>query len=429
MIFWLIASALAADLAALERETLAYPQDYGVAAAYASALCAAQPGEPCAAAWEKAGELSGWGAEAAWAYGLAVEAQRPLARAHAARITQLHQDEAWSWLYAARVRRSAPGPWSSWWRASRSAGAVKRAAHLAPDDPEVRCARAWNRALLDDETGAAAAAVGASADCGVPTPPPQATYTASAYLSGIAEVSGGEAAWKPVSLAGASWRPAWGSVGVNLRYIPGEKGSNGIGRGANQGYPAWTELWLNATTSAGPRGASAHAAGVSGSATALLAGAQAWGRAGAVWRGAAVMGRWSDGDSLQLNAGARLPLFTAFTADFSIERTRHTDAEGLTAEGLQTVAFVEGYHGARALRATLRTGHAMRPVRLDEPTVWWYARPLGPAAALTLTWPTKAGDLFFGYEALTLPETPDEAAAWVHTLSVGANTPSSRRKP
>ncbi|MBN2799867.1 MAG: hypothetical protein JXX28_12045 [Deltaproteobacteria bacterium] len=431
MLALLAAIAWGGALEEARQEVAQFPQDYSAQRHLALAACEAGERDTCVEAWGQAAELSNWNLEAAWGQSLALLSleERSLARAASRQVVRRHPDESWAWLLRAGTQRALPPQASLWLGASLSARAVQRAARLAPEDQEVRCALAWNTALLGDRTTAREALGGATASCREELPAPllrePAATQAAVYLTEVREASEDDARWKSVVLATADQRlsPAWHGTGA-LRYIPGREGSNGRGWGADQGVPSWTELWLGGRRERGATGASVQVAGISGAERGLLLGGRGWTLAGGVLRGEAVWGTWTDARSLQLGTGLRLPLLPHLILDAGVERTALVDSDDVASSGITGTGAASWWWDEGSVQLRARLGRSVRPVRLEEPTVWWFQRSIGSSIALlTVLEGDGTPGLVLGYEGLYLPETPGDASGWIHSLTFGVTAP------
>ncbi len=394
----------------------AFPEDYALAVAWAVAAGEAERWAEAERAWARAAEVSAGSLEAllglSWAMRMRGRPWDALAVARQATaafpaVSRAHLAVASSW--AAMDGPVADRAWVAW-------PAVRRAVVVGGEgDAAARCVLAANRAGRGDVRAAARV----DEEC---AGAPQRASHAWGTLSTVGAFTRG----------GASSDTFGGYVGAGARladlvtlqavyrgwYVaPGAAFEDADGvAGSNPDSVAQHEGWGSLTLSRAGHGVRLTAAGFAtaygGTAErGVVLGAQAFATGYATWSAELVWTDHPDGTGWQGALGVRVPVVPMLALSARVQGT------GLAADDADADAALlpspwTAWSGSLRADLTLgrwtasagaRVGTEVRPVRLDEPTLWNRAQALGPSAFASAT--ARVSDAVvvgFGYEAQVL---------------------------
>ncbi len=413
-----------------------YPQDYASAVSLGQQAEAAGLNRLACVGWARAREISRGSlvsqlGEARCRLALG---EHDRAAALADGLVRGFPDSADAHLIQAEVLRTDPGPLPDALQNLRAAHATAHAVELAPSDPLARCADGWARLRLGDRFGARAAFEQASGPCAEAGQ--QASRPAPVQVYGGLYVTGLQWAGQQGQRAGASTlvdasARIYELVDVGASVRVGQNSTRG--QGESQTYEQ-SERWLRAGVSHAGHGARLIGGWIDGGGdsdtTATVLGARAW---TTWWATLAVEGAtvdYSDGSGWQGAASLSVPVTNTLSVQAGLgisALTLDAAADGATTgRSASGEALVHGLLAAHlrrpdwTLSAGVRLGEEIRPVRLDEPTLWNLTdRIVGSGFVRGTVSATAWLDVYAGYELLQLQDSFDASTSQAHAFTGG----------
>ena len=424
----------AADLDALRAAALAYPQDYATQIALARAADAAGEVDTALLAWDAAFAVSGGNLESSLGRALALLAagRIPQARAaaRAATVVFPKSPEAlrtYGWTLG-QVGEWMPGTYGL----VAAERAYARALSLMPQD-DSRCGLAWTRyalgapllaredfvALLGSGSGNPCAVEGTTATRPMIRFGGGFTLTGSLYQDHDTNLGGFNALIVGhVSFADLVFGALYGRF-LGIAYDSGS-GTQDYTQQEIWGRVGVSHLGFGAQVLGGAVGTSS-----SGGTIPVLAW-QGWATFGPTLR---LEGSWSshdDGEALKVGAGLRVPIASFLALDGGIDLTGMASDTGQTAPYVSGTLSASLRIGRLRLQPGFRAGEELRPVRMDEPSIWNTTDLIEASAFLKGSVNMNPHlDLTFGYEVLRLQPSDGSDVRHTHLLSIGLSAGGS----
>lgn len=426
LLLGLFGTAQAADLSALRAAAEQFPQDYATQVALARAADALDQPELALQAWDAAFGVSGGNHESSLGRTMALlrAGEVEAARAQARATLQRFPESAAAWkVHAWSQRQFAPWmPRTYGLLTARSAYA--RAWSLAPE-ADTRCGFAYTRLSLGAPVAARQDfAAMLLADPGDPCAVDGAGSTRPRIGFGGGFVLSGSIYQQHATNLGGFNAQIFGDVTFSdLVFVEIAARFAGVAYDSGAGTADYRqdEIWGRVGVSHEGFGGQLVAAAVGSSSAVnpipVLAG-QGWATFGPTVRLEGSWARYADGDVGKVGFGLRVPVTSFLSLDGGLDVSgSSTAAAGPHFSGFGSALLDFGPVG---LELGFRAGTEVRPVRLDELSVWNLADPLAASAFVDAGVTLNPNlDLFFGYEILRLRPLDGSDASHTHVLSVG----------
>jgi hypothetical protein len=430
----LASNAYALDLSVLQAAAETYPQDYGSQVRLARAADAALEHDIALDAWQQAFDVSDGNLETSLGRAMAflgaarIREARVAAAAAALKFPDsaaAHKTHAWT------LRQTIPYMPGTYGLVAAER-AYERAWVLSPDD-ETLCGAAWTRlainapvraredfvALLLQDSGNPCAVDGTAATRPMFDFGGGFTLTGSLYQDHDTNKGGFNALiFGHVTFADLVFASVYGRF-AGIAYDAG---------GGVQDYRQ-DEIWARiGVTHKGYGGQLlAGVVGTTSDTDAIpVLGWRGWANIGPTIRLEGTWTGYEDGNALRGGIGLRVPVQSWLAIDGGLDVSGLITTTGTTAP--QVSAHLSGIVdvGRLTLQPGFRVGNELRPVRIDEPTVWNTTDILGASAFLKGAVNLNPNlDLTFGYEVLRLQPQDGSDVRHTHTLSIGISAVGS----
>ncbi len=418
----------AADLASLRAAAAAYPQDYGAQQTLARAAEEAGERDLALIAWQAAFDASHGNLESSLGRALALLnlGRIPEGRAAARAAARAFPESAAAQKTLAGAHRHAATNLPGSWGLVAADRAYVRAFSLSPDD-DTRCGRAWNRLALDA--------------------PLVARQDFAALLlknPGDACAVDGTAATRPMfrfgggfSLNGSLYQDHPSNLGgfnalifgrisfADLVFAEVAGRFLGIAQSTDTGTQDYRqdEIWGRVGVAHGGFGAQvlAGALGATTSTSTIPAvGGQAWASFGATLRLEGTWAQYDDGEALRAGLGLRVPVLSMLSLDGGVDLSGLIDDSGDPTPQVSAHLSAILRLGPMTLQPGFRAGNEIRPLRIDEPSLWNTTSTLEASAFLKGSAALNPNlDLSFGYEVLRFQPADGSDVRHTHVLSIG----------
>lgn len=412
-------------------EVRRFPQDYGALVRLARAAEAA--GEPrlSLAAWEAAEDVSGGNLEtAAGQVGAQMAAGHEGRARRAAReaiemnpeYATAHRQLAWGWY-------ADEGPAPTALRMERAEAALTTAAELDPETPQVWCELGYARLGLGDRPGARLAFSRAGDSCRragetLAAPGWQASvglWATGLRYSGDSPFDGGASG---AIAAGLSYDQR-----LTVRVVGRTLGVRGAAApGLVEPSVSFNEGWAEVGYQGARRGMSAVVGTVGpdtdGAEATRAAALTAWTGSWIRLSGDVARLSFDDGAAVQGGLGLTVPVTRGLSLAGGARATRFASAEGEVSTSLSPWGEVRYARPGWSAAVGGRGGRELRPVRLDDLTLWDLQDGVGPSGWIQLTATPDADGVLkntwfsANYEAYSIL-SDDTGAAVGHAFTLG----------
>ena len=425
MSWWLLALAAAAaspaalppELARLQAEAQAWPEDYGVLLALARAAADQGLVELALDTLDQAEALAGANFEIQ-----SLRARLTLrvghvaqARGYARRATELSPRSPAAWKLRAWTLRQPLSAEPQGWPLLEAEQSYRRALVLVPTDDEARCGLGWSRLALGDRLGARRLFAGGEDPCS------QAGAAASGPLGGgWLAVSGGALLHEdqPIEEDTSFFEARAGGSLLDLFSV------ELLGRVSllEQGRWLQNELWGSFTVQHRGMGAQVVGGvvdygGETDEQGPRLAGLRAWATYGPTLRGDFAFQRWPDATVLQGSVGLGVPATSFLTLDLDLHVTGAVGGDGPFAS-LAVAGTL--YDDKASLTVRGRFGDDWSRLDFDDLSIWTSDHLRSPSLeVVTVLRPGAAGGLFAAYELASLREIGATDSIHTHQITFG----------
>ncbi len=423
------APAAAQDLEGLRAAAEAWPQDYATQLALARAADAAEDTDLALQAWQAAFTVSGGNLDSSLGLSMALlaDGQVPQARAAAkAAVAAFPESTLALRTHAWTLRHAAPNMPGTYGFVAAERAYVA-AYDLEPTEDDTLCGAAWTRfslgapvlaredfvTLLLKDSGDPCAVAGTAATRPMIRAGGGFNLTGTLYQDHDTNLGGFNALiFGNVTFADLVYASIYGRF-MGIAYDSGS-GTQDYRQDEIWGRVGISHLGFGGQLLAG-------AVGTTSSTSAIPVFAwQGWATFGPTLRAEGTWASYDDGNAMRGGLGLRVPVTSFLDLDGGV------DISGLITTTGQTGPYVSAHLsalvrvGPLTIQPGFRAGNELRPVRIDEPSVWNTTDLIQASAFLDGTVNINPNlDLTFGYEVLRLKPTDGSDVRHTHVISLG----------